>query len=207
MYGTSVKIFMITACLFLMAGCGSRLELPIAKGSVNPATEVTFRGKTYKLLGTALSLDKRLPAVALVDAKSMKEVDLSTETGSVLLLSVVTSIDTRVCEQQTHYLGEKGRDLPPEVKRIVISRDTPFAQLRFAKEAHLENLQYLSDYKTGAWGRATGLLLDDLMLLARAVIIVDRGGTVRYIQVVPEITELPDMERAFTKAKELAQES
>jgi hypothetical protein len=46
-------------------------------------------------------------------------------------------------------------------------------------------------------------LLDDLMLLARAVIVVDRKGTVRYIQVVPELSHLPDLETAFSKAKSL----
>jgi peroxiredoxin len=46
-------------------------------------------------------------------------------------------------------------------------------------------------------------LVDDMMLLARSVVIVDREGKVRYIQIVPEITHLPDMERAFRKAEEL----
>jgi thiol peroxidase len=41
------------------------------------------------------------------------------------------------------------------------------------------------------------------MLLARSVILVDKEGIVKYIQVVPEITNLPDMEKAFTKAIEL----
>jgi len=131
-------------------------------------------------------------------------VDLSTLKGSVLFLSIVPSIDTAVCEEQTHYLGEQGDKLPPQVKRITISRDTPFAQKRFAREAKLEDIQYLSDYKEGAFGRSTGLLVDDLMLLARSVIIVDRDGKVRYIQVVPEIIHLPDMETAFQKATELA---
>ena len=44
------------------------------------------------------------------------------------------------------------------------------------------------------------------MLLSRSVILVDREGKVRYIQVVPEITHLPDMERAFQKAEELQSE-
>ena len=48
-----------------------------------------------------------------------------------------------------------------------------------------------------------GLLMDGLMLLTRAVIIADREGKVRYIQVVPEITHLPDMEQAFRKAEEI----
>jgi thiol peroxidase len=41
------------------------------------------------------------------------------------------------------------------------------------------------------------------MLLARSVIIVDKDGKVRYIQVVPEITHLPDMERAIQEAQQL----
>jgi thiol peroxidase len=135
---------------------------------------------------------------------TMKNVDLSKEEGSILLLSIVPSLDTPVCEEQTHYLGEKGEKLPKSVKRIVISRDTPFAQKRFAKEAKLTNLQYLSDYKQGDFGRSTGLLTEGLMLLARSVILVDKQGIVRYIQVVPEMTHLPDMGKAFEKAIELA---
>ncbi len=140
----------------------------------------------------------------LVDALTMKDVDLSQERGSVLFLSIVPSLDTPVCEEQTHYLGEEGQKLPQEVRRITISRDTPFAQKRFAKEAKLTDLQYLSDYKEGGFGRATGLLMERSMLLARSVVLVDKEGVVRYIQVVPEITHLPDMEKAFQKAIEMA---
>jgi thiol peroxidase len=50
------------------------------------------------------------------------------------------------------------------------------------------------------------LLVDQLTLLARSVILVDKRGVVRYIQVVPELTTLPDMEMAFRKAAELAKE-
>lgn len=87
------------------------------------------------------------------------------------------------------------------------SRDTPFAQKRFAKESKLTEVQYLSDYKQGDFGKSTGLLTEGLMLLARSVILVDKEGIVRYIQVVPEMTHLPDMERAFARAIELARES
>jgi thiol peroxidase len=136
----------------------------------------------------------------------MQEVDLSRERGSVLFLSVVPSIDTRVCEAQSHYLGEKGNSMPGDVRRITISRDTPFAQKRFAHEAKLVNVQFLSDYKQGDFGRSTGLLMEGSMLLSRSVILVDKKGIVRYIQVVPDITHLPDMERAFLRATELSRE-
>jgi thiol peroxidase len=172
--------------------------------SSQPGTQVSVRGNPVKLLGSPVSVGKPLPSVEVVEAMGMKDVDLSKERGSVLILSIVPSLDTPVCEEQTHYLGEKGNKLPVGIKRIVISRDTPFAQKRFAKEAKLTDLQYLSDYKQGDFGRSTGLLTDGLMLLARSVIVVDKEGTVRYIQVVPEMSHLPDMEKAFEKAAELA---
>jgi thiol peroxidase len=193
--------------MFLVFGCApAQPKIPMDWASSEPGTRVDFRGNPVKLLGSPISLGKPLPSVDLVDAMTMKNVDLGKEEGSILLLSIVPSLDTPVCEQQTHYLGEKGEKLPKSVKRIVISRDTPFAQKRFAKEAKLADLQYLSDYKQGDFGRSTGLLTEGLMLLARSVVLVDKQGIVRYIQVVPEMTHLPDMDKAFEKALELAKE-
>ena len=192
--------------MFSFFGCATpQPKLPMDWASSQPGTQVSYRGNPVKLLGSPISVGKPLPSVEVVDAMSMMNVDLSKEKGSILLLSIVPSLDTLVCEEQTHYLGERGDRLPGSVRRIVISRDTPFAQKRFAKEAKLTDLQYLSDYKQGDFGRSAGLLTEGLMLLARSVIIVDKGGTVRYIQVVPEMTHLPDMETAFEKAIELAQ--
>jgi len=195
------------SALLLMAGCATvQPEIPIDQASVLPGTQVTSRGNPVRLLGSPISVGKPLPSLDLVDAMTMKGVDLSKERGSVLLLSVVPSIDTRVCEAQTHLLGEKGQALPGSIKKIVISRDTPFAQKRFANESKLTHLQYLSDYKQGDFGRSTGLLTEGTMLLTRSVIVVDKKGIVRYIQVVPELGHLPDMERAFREAMRLAQE-
>ena len=148
-----------------------------------------------------------MPNTSLIDAQTMQPVNLNDYHGSVLFLSIVPSIDTKVCEAQTHYLGEEGDRMPASVKRITISRDTPFAQVRFAKEARLEDIQFLSDYKEGSFGRSVGLLLEGPRLLARSVILVDKDGVVRYIQVVPDVTHLPDMEEAFDKASELARQS
>jgi thiol peroxidase len=205
MFLKRVLIFFGLSVMVLIFGCATpQPKIPMDLASSQPGTQVSYRGNPVKLLGSPLSVGKPLASVEVVDAMSMKDVDLSKERGSVLLVSIVPSLDTPVCEEQTHYLGEKGDRLPKSVKRIVISRDTPFAQKRFAKEAKLTDLQYLSDYKQGDFGRSTGLLTEGLMLLARSVIIVDKEGIVRYIQVVPEMSHLPDMEKAFEKATELA---
>ena len=192
----------------VMAGCATlkQTQIQVDPGSVLPATKVTRGGKEIGLLGTPIATGMKLPATDLINAMTMQEVDLSKTQGKVVFLSIVPSIDTKVCEAQTHLLGEEGDRISSEVQRITISRDTPFAQKRFAEAAKLTDIKYLSDYKEGAFGRSMGLLMDGPRLLARSVILVDRQGIVRYIQVVPEVSNLPDMEKAFNIAQELVQE-
>lgn len=190
--------------VLLLFGCGqTKPDIPVDQGSIEPGSSVAVRGNPYKLLGTPIAVGDTLPSVQLRDAMTMKKVDLSTLRGSILFLSIVPSLDTPVCDAQTHYLGEQGDKLPQQIKRITISRDTPFAQKRFAKDAKLTDIQYLSDHGEAAFGRSTGLLIDDLTLLSRSIILVNGEGKVRYIQVVPDVTHLPDMERAFKLAEEL----
>jgi thiol peroxidase len=178
--------------------------MPVDLTSVSPGSTIHKGDTELALLGTPIKIGDTLPSVALVDAVTMQDRDLAKERGKVLFLSIVPSIDTKVCEEQTHYLGEKGDVLPAEVKRMTISRDTPFAQKRFADEAKLSDVTFLSDYKSGEFGKAVGLFVDNLSLLARSVILVDKAGLVQYIPVVPEISHLPDMETALLKARELA---
>ena len=186
-------------------GCAGGVMKPaIETASSEPGGTITRGEKTLHLTGKPIRIGDPLPSVSIVDSENMKDMDLSEAKGKVLLLSIVPSLDTKVCEAQTHYLGEAGDRLPTAIQRIAISRDTPFAQKRFAHEAKLTDIIYLSDYKDADFGRATGLLIDELRLLARSVIVADEFGIVRYIQVVPEITHLPDMEKAFAVAIELS---
>ena len=198
----SVVVFLtITGC-----SANKQSQLVVDAGSVPAGTKVTRKGQEIDLLGTPVATGMKIPATDLIDATTMQEVDLSQAEGKVLFLSIVPSIDTKVCEAQTHLLGEEGDRMSSGIVRITISRDTPFAQKRFAEEAKLTDIMYLSDYKEGAFGRALGLLMDGPRLLARSVILVDGHGVVRYVQIVPEITNLPDMEKAFDRAQELVQE-
>jgi thiol peroxidase len=199
------KSLFVLFIFFLVLGCASvKPKIPVDRGSVEPGGTVARGEVRLKLLGTPLAVGSPLPSVKLVDAMTLKDVDLSQERGKILFLSVVPSVDTRVCDEQTHTLGEEGNKLPGDIRRITISRDTPFAQKRFAKEAKLTHLEYLSDYRQGDFGRSTGLLVEGSMLLSRSIVLVDRSGIVRYIQVVPDMTHLPDMERAFQEAMEMA---
>jgi thiol peroxidase len=197
--------FALSAALMLV-GCATTdnptaSPLPVATSSVEPGSSVQRGGQAVELEGDkGLGIDQTLPAVALTDSE-WSPFTFKPD-GKVKLVSVVPSIDTRVCEQQTHILGETSA-LDPRVERITVSRDLPAAQKRFAVESKLTNVRYLSDYRAGSFGRATGLLMKGSDLLARAVFVVDGQGKVRYLQVVPEVSSLPDMPRAIAEANEL----
>ena len=163
---------------------------------------VAMHGSPLALSGKAIKLGEPLPS-ALVSGGDLAPVDIATGTGKVRIISVVPSVDTPTCEAQTHQLSEKDRKLAEQVEMITVSMDLPFAQQRFAKEAKIKNITFYSDYKSGQFGKNNGLMIDPLHLLARAVIVTDKKNIVRYIQIVPEISELPDMAAAMSAAKAL----
>ncbi len=163
---------------------------------------VKLMGNDMPLSGQALRVGDPLPA-AMVSAGNLAQVNIAEAKGKVRIISVVPSVDTPTCEAQTHELSEKDRKLAEKVDMVTISMDLPFAQQRFAKEAKIKNVTFYSDYKSAEFGKKNGLLMDPLRLLARAVIVTDKDNIVRYIQVVPEVTQLPDMQAAMNFAKSL----
>jgi len=163
---------------------------------------ITLGGKPLTLMGEKLQTGKMLPTVLLPDL-GLNMVDLQSFKGKVTLLSVVPSLDTPTCEKQTHILSEENKGLDKIANLITISRDLPFAQKRFATKTKMQNITFLSDYRDAQFGKSTGLLIEENRLLARAIIILDPEGTVRYLEIVSELSKLPDMEKAMEFARSL----
>lgn len=194
---------MLAVPLLLAAACAPKLT--VTRETVAPGSRITWIGEEAPLhAASGLAVGRPLPETALTNLKMMPET-LAAQ-GRVLLIIAVPSLDTPVCDAQTHLLSET-KTLDPRVVRVAVSPDLPYAQRRFSKKARLTNITYLSDYRTGAFGRETGLQIQRNGLLARAVMVVDRGGIVRHLQIVPEITHLPDMEAAFAAANAAARAS
>jgi thiol peroxidase len=84
---------------------------------------------------------------------------------------------------------------------LCISRDLPFAQKRFCGAEGLENVENLSDFKTGSFGKEYGLEITDSVLAglhSRVVIVLDENGTVKYTEQVSEIADEPNYEAALS---------
>jgi thiol peroxidase len=181
---------MTAACTHGSGKSDVQAGFEVSRDAVAPGSEVLMRGNKVELYKGSLKVGDQLAT----------KLDGYKADGKVAIINIVPSVDTPVCEAQTHELGESGA-IPAEVRRITVSRDLPMAQSRFAKEANLTNVEYVSDYKFGTFGRESGLLMKGPELLARAVLVVDKDGIVRHIQVVPDVTKLPDLGAAIAVAR------
>mgnify|MGYP002636743106 CR=1 FL=1 len=165
---------------------------------------ITFGGNPLTLVGQTPAVGDAAPAATLLD-NDLEPVAIASRQGKILIVSVVPSLDTGVCDTQTRRFNQAASLLHDDVRILTISMDLPFAQARWCGAAGIDSVETLSDHRTAEFGENYGLLIKELRLLARAVLVIDRDGTVRYVQIVPEMTDEPDYDAALAAAETLAQ--
>ena len=161
---------------------------------------VTMKGNPLTLAGNQVKVGDKAPDFEVL-ANDLSPVRLSSFFPKVCLISSVPSLDTSVCDIQTKKFNEQAVALGEDVVVLTISMDLPFAQKRWCGAAGVENVQTLSDHRKAEFGKAFGVLIEQLRLLARAVFIVDAKGTIRYIQIVDELTNEPNYEEVIEALK------
>jgi len=167
------------------------------------AGAITMRGNPLTLLGPKLSVGDSAPDIEVLD-NDLNPIKLSSFKAKVCVLSIVPSLDTPVCDLQTRKFNDEAGKLGDDVAILTISMDLPFAQKRWCGAAGADKVTTLSDHRDAAFGEAYGVLIKELRLLARAIFVVDRQGTVQYIQLVKEVSEEPDYDAVLEAVKRLA---
>ncbi|HAU90143.1 MAG TPA: thiol peroxidase [Elusimicrobia bacterium] len=123
--------------------------------------------------------------------------------GKVAVVVAVPSLDTSVCDLEARRFNKEAEILGPDVGVLVVSMDLPFAQRRWCGAAGVKAVRVFSDYQKADFGKAWGVLIKDLRLLARAVFIVDKDGIVKYAQIVPEVSKEPNYDEVLTALRAL----
>lgn len=163
---------------------------------------ITFKGNPMTLIGPGLKVGDKAPDFSVAD-NGLAPASLATYAGKVKIISSVPSLDTPVCDTETRRFNQEAANLPGNVVVLTVSLDLPFAQKRWCGAAGIDRVTTLSDYRTRSFGKSYGVLIKELMLLSRAIFIVDATDTIRYIQVVPEVTSEPDYVAVIAAAKSL----
>jgi thioredoxin-dependent peroxiredoxin len=164
--------------------------------------KVTMKGNPLMLTGNDVQIGTSAPDCTLV-ANDLSEFKLSSLKGKKVILSVVPSLDTSVCDLQTKRFNSEAIKLGSDVAVITISMDLPFAQARWCGATGSKQIKTLSDYRNADFGKAYGVLLKDLRLLTRAIFVVDAKGVLRYKQIVSEITTEPNYNEVLEAIKKL----
>lgn len=169
---------------------------------------ITFQGEAFALMGEVPEVGASAPDFRLWYFNKGEEGgpfgrDDLLERGKPLLLSVITSVDTPVGKIQARKFEKLLRPIHEDVTAVLVSSDLPFTLNRFKETERLKHLMGLSDYLDQSFGRAFGVVIEEPLILARAVFVIDAAGIVQYEQVVPEITDEPDYAAAMAALKSL----
>ncbi len=160
---------------------------------------VHFKGNPVHLVGKQLRVGEKLPAFTLMDSE-LSPVNPENLSYPALLLTV-PSLDTGVCDLEVRKFNERAAE-SGKATIYAVSMDLPFAQARWCGNAGVSKVVTLSDYFDKSFGKATGTLIEELGLLTRSVILVGADRTVKYVEIVPEITNHPDYNAIFQKLSE-----
>lgn len=167
---------------------------------------VLFRNTPATLVGPELHAGEPAPSFTLTttDLQPFTLNEAIDNGARNALLIVVPSLDTPVCSIETSTFHKRLADVPAHTATFVVSLDLPFAQKRWAAANEAESLAYLSDFREHSFGSAYGVLLKDIGLLTRAIFIIGKDRTLRYVQLVPEVGKEPDYDATFAALSALS---
>ncbi|MCY3866609.1 MAG: thiol peroxidase [Chloroflexi bacterium] len=156
----------------------------------------------HKIQNDMLSVGAAAPDFSLI-ANDLSSKSLVDYAGKVKVISVIPSIDTGVCSDQTRRFNAEAAALSDTVV-LTVSADMPFALGRFCGSEGIENSETLSTHRDMAFADDYGVHDTDWRICQRAVFVLDRDNIVQHAEYVPVIGDEVDFEAALAKAKELA---
>jgi len=167
-------------------------------------SKVTLQGNPVQTVGSLPAVGMPAPPFRLVKS-DLSEVSLQDFAGKNILLNIFPSLDTSVCAASVRRFNKEAGEFPDTVV-LCISADLPFAHKRFCESEGLDDVIPLSIFRSPEFGRDYGVTFTSgplACLLSRAVVIIDKSGTVTYTEQVPEISQEPDYDSALHALSQL----
>ena len=164
--------------------------------------KATFKGTVVEIAGELPAVGRVAPGFNLV-AEDLSNKTLVDFSGKIKIISIVPSLDTKVCAISAMRFNQEVSKLKKTVL-INVSADLPFAQKRFCESNSLNNIVTLSTFRSNSFGEDYGVRIQSgplAGLMCRAVLVLDVNDKVVYAERVPEITDEPNYEASLSTAK------
>lgn len=165
-------------------------------------SKVTLKGNPVNTIGDLPVAGAKAPEFTLVGS-NLADVKNTDFAGKQMVLNIFPSLDTATCAASVRRFNVEASKLDNAVV-VCISKDLPFAHGRFCTTEGIANVVSASEFRSNAFGKNYGVMITDgplQGLMARAVVVVDKDGTVLHSQLVSEITEEPDYQSALDSLK------
>ncbi|NDV65401.1 thiol peroxidase [Bacteroides sp. 224] len=157
-----------------------------------------FSGNPVKIAGEFVKMGAMAPDFKLVKT-DLSSLSLSQLKGKNVVLNIFPSLDTGICAASVRKFNKLASGMKETVV-LAISKDLPFAHARFCTIEGIDHVIALSDFRVSGFDKEYGVLMEDgplAGLLARSVVVINKEGKVIYTELVPEITQEPDYDKAL----------
>lgn len=164
--------------------------------------KVTLKNNPVHTSGELPQINTNAIDFVLVNT-DLAEKKLEDYKGKKVVLNIFPSVDTATCAMSVRHFNQDAAKFDNTVV-LCISRDLPFAQARFCGAEGIKNVEMLSDFREGKFGKEYGVLFTDgplQGLLSRAVVVIDENGKVVYTEQVAETTNEPNYDKALEALK------
>jgi len=159
---------------------------------------ITLHGNTIHTLGSLPENGSSAPGFTLTKG-DLSASSLEDYKGKKVVMNIFPSIDTGTCAQSVRQFNKEASALE-NTAVLCISKDLPFAQGRFCGAEGIENVEMLSDFRDGNFGKTYQLEFTDgplQSLHSRAIVVLNENGKVIHTEQVPEIVDEPNYKAAL----------
>jgi thiol peroxidase len=161
---------------------------------------VKFGGNPVTLIGKEIKIGDKAPDFTVLNI-DLSPLSLSDTKGQVRVISVVPSIDTSVCDIQTRWFNEEAAKIEG-LTVLSISVDLPFALKKYCAAQGIAAIKTASDHKELDFGLKYGFVIEELRLLSRGTVVIDKDDIVRHVEYVANIGDQPDYDKVMTVVKQ-----
>jgi len=161
---------------------------------------VKFGGNPVTLIGTEIKIGDKAPDFTVLNP-DLSSLSLKDTKGQVRVISVVPSIDTSVCDIQTRWFNEEAAKIDG-LAVLSISVDLPFALKKYCAAQGIATIKALSDHRELDFGLKYGFVIEELRLLSRGTVVIDKDDIVRHVEYVANIGDQPDYDKVMAVVKQ-----
>src|SRR5690554_571150 len=161
----------------------------------------TMKGRPITVLGDVKKVGDKAPEFEVVN-NNQETISSNSFEDKYLVLNVVPSLDTSVCDLQTKTINEElaQRD---DILVVTISNDLPFAQSRWCGNSGLDNVLTVSDHYNLDFANKYGVNIKELRLLARSVFVLNEKREIVYLEYLDEMGNHPNYDELISFVKQL----